>query len=434
MRAELADYVQHESTVTRSLRKLKGNTMRTRMNPGTFRISAILGVSLVLLTVGCSHDPNVQKHKYLESGKRYAAEGKSKEAYIQFSNALKVDHNFADAHYELAKTYIKMGSLQAAYAELMRTVDLQPGNLNARIDLGNMLLAGGDPARATIQAKAVLAADPNNANGYALLASIAAAKGDRAEALAQIQHALALDPKRASFHTALGLIQASDPATAVSAEQQLRKAIALDPKNGTPHLVLASLLEKNGNLPGAEAEEKAAIAADPKNLQARASLAGLYLRQGDKAKAEDALRQGTEAQANTTAGTQLLEAYYVQTGQIDRAVAVYGDLVAKYPKSAPLKLVYARLLLSKGDIAKATTVATSLAKTDGHNPEVETLNGMLMLRNGKVNDAFNLLQKASKDAPDNVQLKLWLGRAASAKGDMTVAQESFRDAARISPA
>ena len=56
------------------------------------RISAMLVVSLALVfTVGCHRDPNVRKQKYLESGKRYEASGKYKEATIQFANAIKLD-------------------------------------------------------------------------------------------------------------------------------------------------------------------------------------------------------------------------------------------------------------------------------------------------------------------------------------------------------
>src|ERR1700710_680064 len=114
--------------------------MRTSL---ALRTSAVLVVSLALgFTTGCSRDPNKQKQKYLESGKRYANEGKLKEATIQFSNALKVDRNFADAHYELAKVYLKQGSGMTAYAELMRTIDLAPNNQAARIELGNLLVAG----------------------------------------------------------------------------------------------------------------------------------------------------------------------------------------------------------------------------------------------------------------------------------------------------
>ncbi len=123
--------------------------MRISLASATRRVSAVLTVSLALgLTVGCHRDPNKQKQRYLESGKRYADQGKLTEARIQFTNALKVDHNFADAHYQLSKVLIKQGSMLPAYGELLRTVDLQPANLPARIDLGNILVAGKQPAKA----------------------------------------------------------------------------------------------------------------------------------------------------------------------------------------------------------------------------------------------------------------------------------------------
>ena len=95
------------------------------------------------LLAGCHGDPNVRKQKYLESGQRYSAEGKYREAAIQFSNALKIDKDYADAHYALAQTYVHLGQFSGAYAELARTVELQPTNYKARIDLGNLLIAAG---------------------------------------------------------------------------------------------------------------------------------------------------------------------------------------------------------------------------------------------------------------------------------------------------
>ena len=110
---------------------------------------------LVLLVVtallaGCHGDPNVRKHKYLESGKRYSAQGKYREAVIQFSNALKVDRSYPDAHYELAQAYLHLNQFGAAYGELSRTVELQPTNLKVRIDLGNLLVAAGKIDRARL--------------------------------------------------------------------------------------------------------------------------------------------------------------------------------------------------------------------------------------------------------------------------------------------
>jgi len=226
--------------------------MKKLLAPAARNLSAALtGLVLMGTVTGCHHDPNVQKQKYLESGKRYAAQAKYKEAAIQFSNALKVDHNFAEAHYQLGSVYLKMGSVMPAYSELSRTVALQPGNLQARIDLGNLLLAGKLPDRAAEQANAVLAIKSDDADAIALLATISAVKGDRATALTQIQRALALDPNKAAFHTTLGLLQGSDPGQSGSAEEQLHKAVSLDPTNATAHLALASMLQRKGDTAGA---------------------------------------------------------------------------------------------------------------------------------------------------------------------------------------
>lgn len=132
--------------------------MKITLTPAAYRVSVVLGLAVTLgLNMGCKRDPNKLKHRYLDSGLRYEQQGKLKEASIQFSNALKVDHNFADAHYQLSKVYLKQGAIMQGYAELMRTVDLQPTNLQARIDLGNLLLAGHQTDKAEEQANAVLA-------------------------------------------------------------------------------------------------------------------------------------------------------------------------------------------------------------------------------------------------------------------------------------
>ncbi len=405
----------------------------TRMHTMKVTGGLLSSALAALLLGGCHRDPNVAKQKYLESGTRYYDQGKYKEATIQLSNALKIDHNFAAAHYELAKTFLKTEAVMQAYAELSRTVDLQPSNVKARIDLGNLLLAGGASDRAVAQANAVLAIDSNNADAYALLATAAAMKGDRATALTDINKALSLDPGRASFHATLGMIESSSPNTAGNAEDQLRKAVELDPKNVNAHLVLASLLAKKGDVAAAIEQIKGAIAGDPKNIAARGALAQLYLEHGQKAEAEQTLLQTATELGSTPQGANMLRSYYMSTGQVDRAETVYAGLVSKDPKSAPLKIAYTRILLAKHDVPKAKSEVAELLKSDGADPEVAVLNSMLLLNDGKNDEAMGVLQKAAKNNPQSLEVKLWLGRAAGAAGNVSVAEQSYKDAALIAP-
>jgi tetratricopeptide (TPR) repeat protein len=399
------------------------------------RVSGVAAVSLAIaFTAGCNRDPNVRKQKYLESGKRYEDSGKYKEAAIQFLNALKVDKNFGDAHYELAQSYLKMGNMTPAYLELMKTVDLSPSNLKARVELGDLLLAARQVDRADAQAKAVLAIDPNYADAYALLAGIAQKKGDSAEAMKDIQHAIAVDPNRAAFHTSAALLDTTTPGNESSAEAELGKAASLDPKNPTPHMVLAQLLDRKGDHDGAEREYTAAAGIAPKDLQARAALAGLYLREGKKDKVEQTLHQAVEDMPDNEQASALLLDFYRQSSQPDRAETVFADLNAKHEKSFAIKVTYAGLLMERREFDKAGAVMKELNKSDGRNPQVLTLNAMLLINTGKVDDAFVLIQKATKDTPNNIQLQLLMARVADAKGDTTVAESSYRAAAKLSPA
>jgi tetratricopeptide (TPR) repeat protein len=405
-------------------------------NTQFFRISLLAAVSVALaLTAGCSRDPNVRKHKYLESGKKYAANGKYKEAGIQFSNALRIDKNYGDAHFELAKLYLKMGSGMPAYHELLRTVDLLPQNLEARVDLGNILMLGRPPAldRATDQANAVLAINPNYADAYALLSGIARQKGDTAEAMKDIERAIALDPSKAVYHVEAAVLEAPDPAKEGMAESELQKAASLDTKNSTPHQVLASLLEKKGDLQGAEREYEAAIAVAPNDLRVRAELAGLYYREGSKDKTEQTLRQATDDLPNNEAACKLLLDFYVKEGGLDRAEHAFADLTAKHPKDIQIKLMYAQVLVDKHNFTQAAQVAKELTKVDGGDARVQMLNALVLVNGGKINDAFELLEKSAKDSPNNVPLQLLLARVAEMNGNTTVSEASYRAAGKLDP-
>ena len=160
---------------------------------------------------GATAIPTCESRSIWRAESDISAEGKYREAAIQYLNALKVDKNFADAHYELAQAYEHLGQFSGAYGELARTVDLQPTNYKARLDLGNLLIAGGRTDDAQAQANAVMAAQPNNPDVHALLSAIAVRRGQKDQALIEIQRAMELDPNRAAFHEDLALLQAADP-------------------------------------------------------------------------------------------------------------------------------------------------------------------------------------------------------------------------------
>ena len=393
----------------------------------------VMLLAVVVLLAGCHGDPNVRKQKYLESGIRFNAEGKYREAAIQYANALKIDKNFPEAHYQLAVTYVNLGQSAAAYSEFSRAVQLQPSNDKARIALGNLLLAGGKTPEALDQANEVLAMQPNSADVHALLSAIAARSALPDKALAEIQRALSIEPNRAAFHQQLALLQVGDPSKAAAVEEELKKSIQLDPKSVAAKLMLAAYYARNSRWPEAEQTCREAIATDSKSLAARETLAQLLIRQGKTAQAEDVYRQAAKDLPDDTQAVRLLADYYTESRQLDKAKAEFASLAARYPKTVSLQKAYIRVLLQSRDYATAQTAVTELLKTTGKDPEVAALNGIVMLNNGKVNEAVDALQAAVRDYPRDGFTQFWLGKAAEAKGDNALAQRSFRSAVDLNP-
>ncbi len=389
-------------------------------------------VSLALVS-GCFRDPNVRKQKYLESGQRYSAQGKDREAAIQFANAIRIDKNFADAHYAMAQTYVRLGSYSLAYSELLRTVDLAPANYNTRLDLGNLLLAADKIDEAAAQANAVLAAQPDNANGHALLARIASKRGQKDLALAEIRHALELAPNEAALHETLALLEAGDSSKNAAAEAELKKSVDLDPKSVGPKLLLSAFYVNQGRWADAEQASRSAIATDPKDISARQSLAKVFLNQGNEAKAVEALRQAANDLPGNQQAARLLADYYTGSGQFDKAKGEFAAITAKYPKDLSLQEGYVRVLLQLKDRSTAQTVMAGLMKSNGTDPQVEALNGILLLMGGKTDDAASMLRNAANGAPKDPFIQYWMGKAALAEGDTSLAEKSFRQAAQLRP-
>ena len=90
----------------------------------------------VLVMCGCFRNPT----RLVESGKKYIAEAKYNDAVIELRNAIKVNPQLAEAHYQLSLAYLHLGSTAEANQEVDRTIVLQPGNRTAQLLHGNLLL------------------------------------------------------------------------------------------------------------------------------------------------------------------------------------------------------------------------------------------------------------------------------------------------------
>ena len=392
----------------------------------------LIAIAIIVGISGCSRDPNVRKQKYLESGKRFMDKQKFREAAIQFSNALQVDKNFADGHYQLAQAYAAMGAFGSAYAELMRTVELQPDNLQAQMDLGNILVIAGRAEDAKAKADLVLNKQPQNANAYVLLSKVYSVEGNLPKAIAQVETALKLAPDKADAWLEAGRLKALQ-SDLPGSEAAFKKAVELDGHSAGSSSMLALFYQQLQRYPEAEQELRLSIAKNPKNVNLRLALARLMILQTKPAEAEKVLTETKAALSDNPDGYRVLADYYVGTGQMAKAMTEVESLYREHKSDVRVKLNYVELLMRQRRIDEAQKVLQEVVKADRGNTQAQVFLAQIKFVQGHPSEAAADLDVALKNDPQNAWAHFIRGVIAQQSNDMAKAQLEWGEALRLRP-
>jgi tetratricopeptide (TPR) repeat protein len=418
------------------------DNMQVRLVKNKSKFVLALCLSLLLVSVACYRDPNVRKQKYLDSGNRYLVDGKVRDASIEFANAIKLDPNFAAAHFGLAEVYEKMGVLQNAFVEFNRTVELDPTNLKAQLELGNFFLASSrsDPEnfdKATEKANLVLSKDPNNAQAYALLARIAAVQNKPQEALAQLNKAISLAPNDVNLQYSLGVIQQAQK-DYPAAEQTFKNAIALDPKSVIGYNMLSRFYMFQQRWPEVEQTLKQGVEAVPNNLPLRLELAKFYLSPGQKKneQAQQVLADAKRIAGDNPEARGIIAETEYSSGDTEEAFRDFASLLNDHPRDFAVKAVkarYAELLLQKNHDDEANKQIAELLKANPNDVNGRIVKAQILLKQGKTQDAIADLQNVIKDEPKKAVAHHVLGIAYQTAGDRDQAEAEYRQAILLNP-
>src|ERR1700693_34507 len=397
------------------------------------RISAWIGFVLsTCLFAGCASDPNVRKQKYLESGNRYLAKEKYREAAIQYQNALQVDPRFVEGHYQLAQAYLKLGMLPSAWQELQRTIDLGTKNGKAHIDSGNILLAATQYNNAQDHARTVLGLDPQNVDAHILLANSYAGLGNLPASLEEMQKAIQLAPDRSRSHLNLALLQAGEKQGA-AAEASFKKALQLEPKSVATLLALGSFYEGAERWDDAEQQFRLAMQAEPTNYVPVAALAQMLMIRGRRADAEQILQLAKSTLHDNPKGYRLLGDFYFAQGELDKASEEFASLFRQYPKDIRLERDYIQILILRNKLDEATKLDDQILKGNSKDVDSLILRGQILFRQGKANESIAVLENALRTEPDNPVAQYHLGLAFLQVGNLQRAETAWREAARLKP-
>jgi tetratricopeptide (TPR) repeat protein len=170
---------------------------------------------------------------YNNLGVVLAADGRSSDAIGQYEQALRLDPDDAEAHYNLAIELAKLpGRLSDAVAHYEQTLRIDPDYADAHINLGVIFAATDRSADAIEQYSEALRARPDSAEAHNDLGIELAKSSDRLpEAIEHYEQALRINPDYVEARNNLAVALAQTPGRLPEAIGQLEQVLKLDPGN-----------------------------------------------------------------------------------------------------------------------------------------------------------------------------------------------------------
>src|SRR5262245_31448314 len=306
--------------------------------------------TLVASLAACSRDPAAASRRYIESGDRYAREGKYTEAAIQYPNAIKKMPESVEAHRRLADVAARAQDPATAVGEVLRIAELEPDDVGAQVRAGAVFLLAGRFDAARDRAEKALRVDAADPRAHILLGQVLAALHDPQKSEASFREAVRLAPQSADAHVALGsYLWSSNRAN--DAETELRRAIDLAPLNVPANRALALFFMAAGRAPEAEPLWKT-VSAGP---------------EGDPF---------------------VLADFHASQGRLREAEGELSALLSRPALVVAARLRLSGVLYARGDRAGAHQMLDAVLAHDGHNLPALLLRSRFLVADGKLDEAL----------------------------------------------
>jgi tetratricopeptide (TPR) repeat protein len=424
------------------------------------RLVAII-ITAVLALVSCSRDPNVAKRRYLESGNKYYAKGKFKEARIMYLNAKAKDQRWGPAYYRLGLTALKLGSVTEAVNAFRRAVELLPASdadhWDAAIKLSELYLVATSGMDANSRkpylddvegyCTALLKRDPNSYDGHRLtgdldfvravelfkVSSRDQGKAFLDQSIAEYRKAEAIKPGQVGVVMQLARSLAAETQYP-EVEKLYRGVIEKDKTYQLAYTELYRLLLIQGKPADAEQVLQLGIQNNPKQFGYLTLLAMHYYMQKQRDLMVNVLNQIKShakefEQAYFTVGD-----FYLRMGDGDAAVREYREGMSKDVKR---KTTYQKriieVLMRQGKRTEAAEMNSQILKADPNDNDARGLAATFLLDKGDVSRALSELQAVATQSPKNPVAQFNLGRAHAARGEWEQARQLYQKAIDLRP-
>jgi tetratricopeptide (TPR) repeat protein len=411
---------------------------------------------MVAMLGACRRDPNVAKKKYLESGNRYFANGKYKEARIMYLDAIQKDQKYGPAYYRVGLTALKIGPVRDAVNGFRRAIELLPpedaDHWDARVKLSEIYLVVAREQKQFLDeveqnCQKLLKRDPNSFDGRRLTGDLHMARAILAMQTARKEEALSLLKSSVDEYERANTTKAGDEGVLsqlaraqsalgdyAKAEALYRQIIGKKKDFQAAYSELYKLYVFQRKLSEGEQVLKSAFENNPKQFGFLTTLALHYSLTG---RHDDmvAVLQRVKGHANEFDQAYLVVGdFYLRIGDGDTAIREYKEGLAKDSKR---KMAYQKRMIEvymrQGRRAEAADLNQQILKEDPNDNDAKGLSATFLLDKGEVARAITELQAVVTRSPENPVAHYQLGRAHAARGEFEQARQQFSKAIDLRP-
>ncbi|MCP3103856.1 adventurous gliding motility TPR repeat lipoprotein GltE [Myxococcus sp. K15C18031901] len=209
-------------------------------------------------------------------------------------------------------------------------------------------------------------------------------------------------------------------------ERKFKSALESDANLAEAEYNLGVIAERQGNIPEAKNRYRAALTKKPSLRQASENLAIIEQNSGNVAGAVTLYQEVLQRYPDDAQSRARLAEIYRQKGDHDKAMELSRAALMRDPQSTTAIKVMIRSYLDRKQLALAKLVALRGTKIDGADPELQHLVGVILQREGEVDEARLFFKKALDARDDYVPSHVALAQLSLDSEDFPGAEEHLR--------
>jgi tetratricopeptide (TPR) repeat protein len=467
-RLNYAEFMIRKGHIEEAKKYLQALTMQARDFVGAWVLQAKIAqaekkydeVTSLLQNVFSRDPDNIDAR--VTQAQALIAKGDIKQGTGILENVDKTYANNAGVKYQLALAYVQAKNPNQAVDELEQAINIAPKYVDAIILLAQLRIRAGDAKSVIAPLESALKLRPDLIQIKTLLADAYEAVGRSDDSTALFREQVQQTPDNAQSYMLLGIVLRRQNKND-EARKAFEKALQLDPENAVANDQLADLDLQAQDFAAVHRRADALLQKHPQSAAAYYIHGRSYVMEKNFQAAEDALKKAIEINPNLAVAYNLLVSIYVQTNRLPEALKQIDAVLAKNPQYAPALLTAGIIYTQMGDFAKARDSYEKALAVDPNfipalnnlayiyseklsnlgraaelarkahdlnpaEPSIIDTYGWVLYRQGKYQEAADLLAQSAAKAPGNAEIQYHLGMADYMMGRLDEARAALQNA------